>query len=181
MKNYLIVLSILFTSLAFINAQQKTKIYADKGESYISYDMTHPMHDWTGISKSVSSAIICNEAKDSISQVAVSVKISSFDSDNSNRDSHAMEVTEAIKFPSISFISTSISYQSASKLLVVGTLKFHGISKNISFEVNQEILNKKAVITGSFWVKMSDFKIEAPSLMGIDTDDDFKIHFRVVY
>ena len=58
--------------------------------------MSHPFHDWTGKSNKLNSAIICLPNKDSISQVAVSVNISSFDSENSNRDSHVIEVTEAV-------------------------------------------------------------------------------------
>jgi hypothetical protein len=35
--------------------------------------------------------------------------------------------------------------------------------------------------TGEFKLKMTQFKVDPPSLMGISTDDDFKLNFKVVY
>lgn len=177
----ILVFTLPLLLFAFTFKADKVKLFADKQLSSISYDMNHPMHAWTGVSKSVSSAIVCLPNRDSITQVAVTVKISTFDSDNSNRDSHAMEVTEALKYPSISFLSTVIKYESAEKIVVTGNLKFHGVSKSISFPVNKKMVGEKAEITGEFQVKMTDYGIDPPTLMGIATDDEFKIHFKMFY
>ncbi len=160
------------------NAQ--VKLFCDKSQSTISYSMNHPLHSWTGESKEVNSVILSDENRNVISQVAVSVKISSFDSHNANRDSHAMEATEALLFPSISFTSNTIKAID-DKLEVKGIITFHGVSQNISFLAEKELIDKKAKITGSFIVKLTQFNIEPPSLMGIATDDEMKISFSVLY
>jgi polyisoprenoid-binding protein YceI len=164
------------------NAQDKSqiKVYCDKKKSTISYSMHHPLHSWTGESEDVTSIILTDENRTLINSVAVSVKISSFDSKNANRDSHIMEVTEALKYPTISFTSNSIK-QESNKIIVSGTLNFHGVSQVILFEAEEQIINNKAEITGGFTVKMTQFKIDPPSLMGIATDDDIKITFKVIY
>ena len=181
MKHTLLYIAITLL-LTTVNAQESTqvKLYCDKTESSISYAMNHPLHSWTGVSKEVSSVILADEKRDNITQVAVSVKISSFDSKNANRDSHTMEVTEALLYPNISFSSTSI-IQNGDKLEVTGILKFHNVSQTITFEATKEMINAKAKITGEFKVKMTQFNIDPPSLMGMSTKDEFQISFTLLY
>jgi polyisoprenoid-binding protein YceI len=161
-------------------SEKRIKVNANNSSS-ISYDMSHPFHDWTGKSNTLNSAIICLPNKDSISQVAVSVKISSFDSENSNRDSHVIEVTEALKFPTVSFISSEIQYNTKNSLNIKGKLTFHGISKNISFIATKNTKDNLSNITGEFNLKMSDFGINPPTLMGVSTQDEFKIKFNMFF
>jgi len=181
MKKLLFFIGLSFMINA-VNAQEKatTKIYCDKSQSSITYSMNHPLHSWDGVSNEINSVILADENRDSIFQVAVSVKIASFDSKNANRDSHAMEVTESLLYPSITFTSTSIQ-QTGSKLQLSGTLMFHNVSQPISFEVQKEKIKGKARFKGGFKVKMTEFNIEPPSLMGIATDDEIVISFDVLY
>jgi len=127
---------ILINTVANAQNPASKKIYCDKSNSTITYDMNHPLHEWTGVSTEVTSIIITDENRDIITQVAVSVKFSSFDSKNANRDSHAIEVAEAIKYPNITFNSKSIK-QEGNKLSVEGTLNFQGVNKNIAFNAKK--------------------------------------------
>jgi len=181
MKKIIIVFALALLSIfAYSQDKSEIKIYGDKNLSTITYSMNHPMHSWTGESKDVTSIIVTNENKSIIKQVAVSVKIASFDSKNANRDSHTMEVTEALKYPNVTFTSTSI-IQNGDKLSVVGTLNFHGIKQTIKFEAEKKIVNNKIEVTGNFIAKMSQFNIKPPSLMLMATDDDIKISFKAEY
>ncbi len=156
------------------------KVYCDKAKSSITYSMNHPLHSWTGVNHDVTSLILTDKNKTIVKQVAVVVKISGFDSDNANRDSHTMEVTEALIYPNITFQSDSIT-QENNKLLVTGKIKFHGVERKLSFTANEKKVKKKLIITGGFTVKMTDFNIEPPSLMAMKTDDAIKITFNTVY
>ena len=181
MKRIIFILAIIVSN-TIVAAQNPspTKLYCDKSNSTITYSMNHPLHSWTGTSKEVSSIILTDENREVISQVAVSVKISSFDSKNANRDSHAIEVTEALKYPNITFNSKSIK-QEGNKLTVEGTLSFHGVNKDISFEVEKIVNKNKIQVKGGFEIKMTDFDVERPTLMALPTDDEIKITFDVVY
>ena len=176
----LVVLALFLITLANAQVTPQIKLFCDKTQSAITYSMHHPLHSWTGESKDITSVILTDENRDIISQVAVSVKISSFDSKNANRDSHVMEVAEALNYPTVTFTSSSIK-QENNKLTVTGTLKFHGVSQSISFEATKNTINNKAEITGNFIVKMTQFQIKPPSLMGMATDDDIKMEFKVLY
>jgi len=163
-----------------LNAQTKIKVKNDKTKSNITYSMNHPLHQWTGKSEDVSSILLTDDTKRYFYSVAVSVKVSSFNSQNANRDSHMMEATEALIYPTVTFSSTVLN-RKESILLGQGNLTFHGVTKLVVFASELKTVGKNIEITGNFVVKMTDFKIEPPSLMGLSTDDEIKIFFVIVY
>ena len=179
---YLIIFFIFIYLNPGVIAQvsNQKKIFADKKRSEIIYAMDHPLHSWTGVSKDVNSVILIDPNSGIISQVAVSVKIASFDSKNANRDSHTIEVTEAIKYPLIKFNSSQIK-QDGNKLTVSGTLNFHGVNQPITFVAEKKNIGSNIEVTGGFSIKMTQFKVDPPSLMGISTDDEIKLTFKVLF
>jgi polyisoprenoid-binding protein YceI len=179
---YLALLAVLILSGSHMMAQSdaSVKLYNDKKNSTVTYAMNHPMHAWTGESHEVTSIILTNEQRTKILNVAVSVKVATFDSQNANRDSHVIETTEAIKYPAITFSSKSIE-ENNQKLTVTGILNFHGVNQAITFEADKKMIHDKIEITGGFEVKMTSFLIDPPSLMGLPTDDLIKIQFKMVY
>jgi polyisoprenoid-binding protein YceI len=182
MKKILILLLANFMVSTAVDAQNESKIeiYGDKSQSTITYYMSHPLHTWSGESKDVTSVIKTNESRDSIFEVAVIVKIESFESKNTNRDSNMIVVTEALIYPAISFMSNSIT-QTGNDLEVTGTLKFHGISQEISFNATKKKSGKKLEVEGNFSAKMTDFNITPPAFMGMNSDDNIKLEFDIVY
>jgi polyisoprenoid-binding protein YceI len=179
-NNFFLLLLIGLASSVFAQDATNVKVFADKKASSISYSMHHPLHSWTGVSNDVTSLILTDADKSVIKQVAVNVKIASFDSQNANRDSHVIEASEGLKYPTVSFSSSSIQAQ-GDALLVKGTLTFHGVSQPVSFQATRKKAGNKLEIFGEFTLKMTQFKIEPPSLMGMSTDDDFKMAFKMVY
>lgn len=181
MKTHFSILIFTFCCFFGIAQQpQQTKTFADKTKSSITYSMNHPLHSWEGVSREINSVILTDASKNVITQAAVSVKISSFDSQNANRDSHCIEVTEAIKFPNISFSSTSIK-QNSNMLDISGKLTFHGVTKEITLTAERKTVNNQLQISGSFSVNMTDYNIDPPSLMALKTDEIIKLNFTLVY
>jgi polyisoprenoid-binding protein YceI len=112
--------------------------------------------------------------------VAVSAKLASFDSKNANRDSHMMEETEALKFPNVTYTSTSVNIEGGD-FTSSGNITFHGISQPVALKGKIIREGNKLTFKGEFNLKLTQFKVDPPSLMGIDTNDDFKLDFKVVY
>ncbi len=159
---------------------QEIKIKNNHQKSSVIYYMSHPMHDWEGTSKEVNSVIKVDKATGQIKQVAVLIKVETFDSQNANRDSHMIEVLEGLKFPYVSFQSTNVSI-TGDKANLNGVLTFHGVPKEVKFQVQLKQNKEQIEASGNFVVKMSDYKIKAPSLMMVSADDNIKIHFELVY
>ena len=176
MKKIVFLLS--FLSICVIGVSQTVKIKNDKTNSHVTYSMSHPMHDWSGTSKSVNSIILYDKASKTIKQAAAVVKIETFDSQNANRDSHMLEVLNTLKYPNVSFQSSKIDLN---KKEVEGYLTFHNVKKKISFPFQYKQLSDKLVVSANFIVKMSDYDIESPSLMMISADDDIKMELEITY
>ena len=172
---------LLFLLLSFTNSVATRKIVADKTASTVTYAAQHPLHKWEGVSHSVNSAIIYNDETRSLQSVAVSINVASFDSRNSNRDSHAMEVLEGLKYPNVTFASSDIKPSENGALTAIGNLTFHGITKPMTLQAMRKDAGGKMTITGEFKISLTEFKIERPSLMGLKTDDEMTMKFAVVF
>jgi polyisoprenoid-binding protein YceI len=156
------------------------KLTADKGLSTITYTMVHPVHTWDGVSKDVTCNIAFDEKNNLITQVGVSAPISSFDTNNASRDSHAMEVLEGIKFPKVTFLSTKIE-PSGNDLNISGNLTFHGVTKPITFKATRTNSSTNMTVAGNFVVKLTEYSVEKPSLMTVPVKDDMAMKFSVVF
>ncbi len=153
---------------------------AIKEKSTIAYTANHSLHEWTGETHNVNAVIVLDEVGNVIQKVAVSANVADFDSQNSSRDSHALEVLEAIKYPKVQFVSTGIS-QKGQSLTVTGNLIFHGITHTVNFDANLSNNKKGIVVKGTIPVSLEAFKVERPSFMLIKTDDLIQIKFHLEF
>lgn len=170
----------LFCLSAFVAHMATRKLTLDKTRSVMSYTMRHPLHTWDGVSHDVQSVLVYNDATDRFEAVAVAAKIASFDSRDANRDSHAIEILEGIKYPRVTFSSTALE-QTGLILSVRGNLTFHGVTKPIVFDAQRADKGGQILVTGEFPVKMSDYNVERPSLMMVQTDESFTLRFSLLY
>ncbi len=170
----------LISLSGFAQQQDVSKVFADKSVSKVTYAMKHPMHEWEGVSKDVNAVIVYNKVTKNIDQVVVSLRVDSFDSGNSNRDSHALEVLEGLKFPKVTFVSTKIK-PNGNVLVIDGNLTFHGVSKPITFSVTREDNAYKSVFGGKFDVLLSDYKVDRPSLFGVKTEDIINLKINLSF
>ncbi len=173
---------ILFLALLFIQlgaAGQSVQWRADKTKSYIKYYAKHAVHAWTGISKDVS-CVVQVSGKGEVEKVAATSKLKSFDSENSNRDSHMLEITDALTYPNINFYSTSIIKRDA-EYTVRGVLAFHGVEKNIEFKMKEETAGKERRFRGEFNFLLEDFSVERPTLFLVRTDNEVKVELFIVF
>lgn len=166
---------------AFVSPMAKRKLLADKATSTVSYAAKHPLHNWEGVSHDVNCAMIYNDETKMPENVAVSIKVASFDSDNNNRDSHAIEVLDGLKYPNVTFVCSDIKATESGTLSAKGNLTFHGVTKPVALQVVRKETGGKMTLTGEFPVNMSDYNIERPSLMGMKTDDGMVIRFYAVF
>ncbi len=163
-----VALTLVVSALSF--AQVK-KIEAVKAESSITYKLTHPMHEIEAVSKEAYCAVDAEVASKAIKHTYVKVPVMSFNSGNSSRDSHAMEVIDAISYPDAKFVSTNI-IQTGDTLFVTGKMTFHGVTNMLSFNAVCKWSDDKLVVTGTFALSLTAYKVERPSLLMVPVKDD---------
>jgi polyisoprenoid-binding protein YceI len=174
-----LLMSLIFISGSFAFAQLK-QLQAVKKESYITYKLTHPLHEIESTSKDAYCVISADVNKKEIKSVSVQADVTTFDSGNSNRDSHAMEVIDAISYPDTRFVSSSI-LRTGDSLKVYGKLTFHGITKNIVITAYSKWSNDKLNVAGNFDISLTEFKVSRPSLLLIPVNDTLKFTFLQVF
>ena len=151
-------------------------------KSTITYHMRHKLHEWDGVSDKLKIQANWENASpvNKITKIAISTKVSSFNSGLSNRDSHMIEVLEALTYPNIVFNSTSIIYNQ-NDLLVSGQLQFHGVTKQISFNAKQSDKEGNIFFEGRFPILLEDFKVKRPSLLFVKADNEIQIKFKLYF
>lgn len=160
----------------FFNTSMLQKPVIEK--STITYHMKHKLHEWDGVSNTMK--VQANWENNKIASIAILTKVSSFNSGLSNRDSHMIEVLDAIAFPNILFNSTSIVYNN-NELSVTGQLQFHGVTKQISFKAKQLTQERDLIFEGSFPVLLEEYKVKRPSLLFVKAENEIQIRFKLFF
>ncbi|MDX5418064.1 MAG: YceI family protein [Hymenobacteraceae bacterium] len=142
--------------------------------------MKHPLHTVHGMSKQVSSRLVLSEDGKEIQKVVVSVPVRSFDSGNRRRDRDMLKVTDADRYPEVTFSSSQISERDG-MLAVTGQLTFHGISKDIQFVAQSQWKGEELVVDGGFEISLEAYSIERPSILMMKVKDNLQIRFHMVY
>jgi len=174
----LFIVGLSFQWLLF--AGEQTKLSALKDQSFMKYLLIHPLHRIEATSKELQCTIGYDDATKTIVSASFSAEVSSFDSGNSNRDSHAMEVLDALTYPTVSFESKNIAATGA-ELQVSGDLSFHGITKPITLTASTSSSADSLTVQGNADVSLTSFNIDRPSLLMIPVEDTLGISFTMVF
>jgi len=175
MRPAAIALLILWSGAALAQGQLR----ADREKSTLTYFMKHALHAWTGVSREVN-CIAETDAGGIVTKVAATAKVKSFDSKNSNRDAHMLEVTDALTHPNISFYSKTVALKDG-VYKVAGVLSFHGVEKPIEIEAREEKSGGRRRFKSSFVFLLEDFKIVRPSLFMVKTDNEVKVELDFLF
>jgi polyisoprenoid-binding protein YceI len=171
-----VVILALFFSLTLLAPAQSRTVGAEKGLSSMTYRISHPLHKIEATSGEVMYQVKVDPQRKKVLSVEAQVDVMTFNSGNSNRDSHAMEVIDAITYPDASFSSSEV-YQAGDSLSVMGNLTFHGTTRSISIPAMSQWYGDSLQVNAAFNISMTDFKIDRPSLLMIPVDDT--IHFAM--
>jgi len=173
------LLFFLLSAALPLGAQTKT-VEALKGESNITYHLNHPLHHITAVSKDGWFRAELDPANQEIKNVTAQVDVMTFDSGNSNRDSHAMEVIESLKYPDVTFAGAVIK-ESGDSIRVSGQLTFHGVTSSITMAGTAKWSENQVDVSGDFDISLTSFKVERPSLLMLPVDDDLRFSVHAVF
>lgn len=161
-------------------AAQTVWVDVKKGDASMTYRLSHPLHEIEATSGEVDYRAKIDPLKLEIVSVTGLVDVMTFSSENSNRDSHAMEVIDAITYPFANFESTGIS-RTGDSLRVAGKITFHGVTRDIVIPAWSQWGPDRVEVSGRFDLSLTAFNIERPSLLLIPVDDDLRFTFNAVF
>ena len=161
-------------SIVFQFAIAQNPVIESENGSYIQYIIRHPLHTVKATNNEPKFLIEYDAKEKKILRAEGVAEVVKFNSGNSNRDSHVMEVVEALRYPKISFKSNDIKLN-GEDLLVSGFLTFHGETKEITMKGKAKFEGNLLVVDGSFQISLTEFKVKRPTLLFIPTEDSLKI------
>ena len=150
----------------------------DSKVSFITYEASHFLHDWSGTNQNVRGLLIKDE--DFFKKIAIAMYVRDFDSKNSNRDNNALEILDVLQFPKIEFFSDEIENKN-SELKFYGELNFHGIKLNTDIIAEAVLEENNVLLKGAFDFALSDFEVPLPSFMLRKMEDEIEIKFEFYY
>ena len=95
----------------------------------------------------------------------VTVEVETINTGNKKKDGHALgkKWLDAISFPKISFVSSSIE-KNGKGFLVTGTLDLRGIKKEITFPFQFTKEENRGLFEGNLTINRADYNIDGPMM-----------------
>jgi YceI-like domain len=147
------------------------------GNGTVGYTLIHKFHKMVGVSKAMA---VRGSVDASGLKVMARTQVSTFDSDNSNRDSHMMETVEGEKYPWVSVRAALPGFKlpssGKSKVTVQASVELHGVSVSHPIDITVEAKDGTHFhISFEFPESLTEHKIERPSLLFVAVDDSITI------
>lgn len=116
---------------------QLTKWELDPENSSVGFVCKHVLTNVRGMFQQPSGTVVLDEATPASSKINATINVSSVTTGVEERDTHLKgpDFFDAAKYPTITFVSTSVTKTSDGVYSVVGDLTMHGITKPVTLEV----------------------------------------------
>ena len=149
-------------------------------KSSLSYHVSHPLHEVDGTSaaargKGTCSAGVCN--------FLIAATVKSFDSGDTNRDLHMIEITRGAEFPLVVVQATFPDAKIKTATVRVDLdVQFAGQTAHYKQVPFQLTLEGDAVhLTGIIPARLTDFKIKAPELLAMPIKNDIPVRVDMTW
>lgn len=143
-------------------------------QSTLSYHMSHPVHQVDGISHAARGKGVCNAGT---CEFLVAATVKSFDSGDTNRDEHMLQVTRGADFPIV-----SVRFRLPESALNSPTLdcdlevQFAGNTAHYAHVTFQQTIQGAAHhITGTVPATLTDFKIPPPTFLTVPIKNEIPV------
>jgi hypothetical protein len=149
-------------------------------QSTLTYHVSHPLHQVEGVSHAAKGKGVCHAGQ---CDFLIAVPVKSFDSGDSNRDLHMLQVARGGQFPLITVRTHLSEIVSASAAIHADLeVEFAGQTatyKQVSFQ--QVTQGNNIQISGTIPAMLSDFKIDPPSLLAIRVKNEIPVRVEMAW
>jgi hypothetical protein len=149
-------------------------------QSTLTYHVSHPLHQTDGVSHAARGKGICHEGQ---CDFLIAVPVKTFDSGDSNRDLHMIQVTRGAEFPMVTVRTRLPEAESGSSSIRADLeIQFAGQTvhyQRVAFELVTDGSEKR--ITGTIPATLTDFKIDPPSLLTMPVKNEIPIRIEMTW
>jgi hypothetical protein len=148
--------------------------------STLTYHVSHPMHHVEGVSHAARGKGICQAGQ---CNFLVAVPVKSFESGDSNRDLHMLQVVRGAQFPMIIARARFPEPSSDSGAIDADfSIQFAGQTVELKHVLFRETIQANhARISGTIPATLSDFKIPAPEFLMIPVKNEIPVDVNMIW
>lgn len=146
----------------------------------LTYHVSHPLHQTDGVSHAARGKGVCHDGQ---CDFLIAVPVKSFDSGDSNRDIHMVQVTRGAEFPMIT-VRTRLPEFSAASTTTNADLEIQFAGQTVHYKQVPLQLTKQGndtKVTGTIPATLSDFKIDPPSLLTLPVKNEIPIKVEMTW
>ncbi len=169
----------LFLLLATSNALAADHQWMLK-QSTLTYHVSHPLHQTDGVSHSARGKGVCHDGQ---CDFLIAVPVKSFDSGDSNRDLHMIQVTRGAEFPMVT-VRTRLPESAQGSATIKADLEIQFAGQTVQYkQVVLEVITQgnETKITGTIPATLADFKIDPPSLLTLPVKNEIPIKVEMTW
>lgn len=148
--------------------------------SVLTYHMSHPVHEVEGTSRAAKGKGVCNAGT---CEFLVAAPVKTFDSGDSNRDLHMIQVVRGAEFPIITVrfrLPEAEAMQPAFNADLEVT--FAGQTAHYTHvPFQQEIRDREHRITGTVPATLTDFKIDPPRFLTVPIRNEIPVKIETTW
>jgi len=173
-KKILVALLLLLPTCAWADGQWVLE------QCTLTYHAAHPLHESEGVSHAARGKGVCHAGQ---CDFLIAVPVKSFDSGDSNRDLHMLQVTRGAQFPMV-VVRTRLAESDLISATIHADLEveFAGQTaryKQVPFQLVTQ--GNQTRMSGTIPATLADFKIEPPSLLTIPIKNDIPVRVEMTW
>jgi hypothetical protein len=149
-------------------------------QSTLTYHVSHPMHQSEGVSHAARGKGVCQAGQ---CDFLIAAPVKSFDSGDSNRDLHMLQVTRGAQFPLVS-VRTRLPEAALESATVYADLEIQFAGQTFQFKqvpFQRAVQGNMIRITGTIPATLSDFKIDPPSFLMIPLKNEMPVRVDMTW
>ena len=149
-------------------------------QSTLTYHVSHPLHQSEGTSRAARGKGVCTAGQ---CDFLIAVPIKSFDSGDSNRDLHMLQVTRGAQFPMVT-VRTRLPEDASAEATIHADLEVEFAGQTVQYKqvpFQLAIKGDDARLAGTIPATLSDFKIDPPSLLAIPVKNEIPVRVEMTW
>ena len=175
--NRQILLALLLPALSVMAQGPSQWVLA---ESTLTYHVSHPLHQSEGVSHAARGKGVCHDGQ---CDFLIAAPVKSFDSGDSNRDLHMLQVTRGAEFPMV-MVRTRLPEIASTSAIIYADLEiqFAGHTAQYKQVPFQRVTQGNQIrVTGTIPATLADFKIDPPSLLTMPVKNEIPVRVEMTW
>jgi hypothetical protein len=149
-------------------------------QSTLTYHVSHPLHQVDGVSHAAKGKGVCHAGQ---CDFLIAVPVKSFDSGDSNRDLHMLQVARGGQFPMVT-VRTHLPESAAGAATIHADLEVQFAGQTAKYDqlaFQMTTQGNETRISGTIPATLTDFKIDPPSLLTVAVKNEIPVKVEMTW